>query len=559
MLALRSVVCALALLTTTGEVPPEIASAYGTIRPERIHSAVRFLASPRLEGRETGTRGAEIAADYMVSVFQAAGLQPGSKEGFLQRFDLLRRTLAPEVELTVTRSGGGGTGSRTLGLRTDWLPFGFSETGTVVAPVVFAGYGIVAKEYGWDDYAALPQGGVKGKIVLVLRHEPDENGTVGGGFFEGKETTLHGSLRQKAREAASRGALGLLVVDDPGNHEPASNPSSGVSRWTVLTEEERKLAKDDPKRPRGRPAIPRDDETLGLVAALCSQELLRALDASHDWKALQKEIDDTRKPRGFAIPDVTVKLVHAYEVDRQPTANVLAILPGSDPERAKEYVIIGGHYDHLGKDEVSGDIHPGADDNASGTAAILAVAEAFAALPKAPARSLVFAGWSGEEMGLLGSEWFVRKPPIPLDRIVAGINLDMVGRNKEGEMSVVGRTETPDLVALFDRFALQVGLALNDDAGAGAGRSDNGSLWLGGVPVASLFSGTHEDYHDTGDTAEKVLPEKIARAARLTFLVAQEIASGKTTPAPLDVPTGAWKPLAPARAKKESGAKEDER
>lgn len=546
MFGLRLAALSLALLAPTGELPPEIASAYGTIRGDRILPTVRFLASPRLEGRETGTRGCEIAADFLSSAYQAAGLEPGSKEGYLQSYDLVRRTLGREAELTVKRTVGGATAARTLAVRTQWLPFGFSEVGTVEAPVVFAGYGIAAKEFGWDDYAALPSGGVKGKIVLVFRHEPDENGSAGSKFFEGKEMTLHASLRQKAREAAARGALGLIVVDDPANHEATPNPSSSLSRWTLLSDEERKLAKDDPKRPRGRATIEHDDEPLGILAALASQDLLRLLDPGRDWKALQQEMDSSRKPKGFAVPELTVKMVHAFDLERTPTANVLALLPGSDPVLSKEYVLIGGHYDHLGKDETSGEIHPGADDNASGTSAVLAVAQAFAALPKAPARSVLFAAWSGEEMGLLGSERFVRKPAVPLDKIVASINLDMVGRNKEGEISVVGRTETPDLVALFDRFAPQVGIALNDDAGAGAGRSDNGSLWLGGVPTASLFSGTHEDYHQPEDTWDKILPEKIARAARLSFLVAYEVASGKTTPKRLDVPTGPWKPLAPA-------------
>ena len=550
MLALRLAALSVALLASPGDLPPEIASAYGTIRGERILPTVRFLASPRLEGREAGTRGLEVAADFLSSAYQAAGLEPGSKEGYLQSFDLVRRTLAPEAELTVKRTVGGATSARTLTVRTDWVPFGFSEVGTVEAPVVFAGYGIVAKEFGWDDYAAVP-GGVKGKVVVVFRHEPDENGTAGSKFFEGREMTLHASLRQKAREAASRGALGLVIVDDPVNHEPAPNPSSALSRWTILTDEERKLPKDDPKRPRGRATIQHDDEPLGLLAAQASQELLRLLDPARDWKALQQEVDASRKPKAFAIPDLTVKMVHAFEIERTPTANVLALLPGSDPVLSKEYVLIGGHYDHLGKDETSGEIHPGADDNASGTSAVLALAQAFAALPKAPARSVLFAAWSGEEMGLLGSERFVRKPAVPLEKIVAAINLDMVGRNKEGEISVVGRTETPDLVALFDRFAPQVGIALNDDAGAGAGRSDNGSLWLGGVPTASLFSGTHEDYHQPEDTWDKVLPEKIARAARLSFLVAYEVASGKVTPKRLDVPTGPWQPLAPAAAKEQ--------
>lgn len=527
--------------------PPEIDAAYRSIRGDRMLPTVRFLASPRLEGRESGERGAEVAADYLVSRFQAAGLGPGSKEGFLHRFDLLYRTLDPEVELTFARKAGSASVSRAFRLRAEWIPLGFSEAGTVEAPVVFAGYGIVAPEHGWDDYAPLGKEGARGKIVVVLRHEPDEEGTAGGGFFEGREMTLHASLRQKARVAAARGAVGIVVVDDPANHEPGPAPSSGLARWIVLTEEERKLPKDDPARPRGRPGIEGENEPLGIAAALASQEVLRWLDPARDWKALQGEIDGSRKPRTVPFPGVTARIVHGYETDRRPTANVLAVLPGSDPALSREYVLIGGHYDHVGKDDETGEIHPGADDNASGTAAIVAVAEAFASLPKAPARSLLFVGWGAEEKGLLGSERFARKPPVPLEKIVAAVNLDMIGRNKEKEMSVVGRAETPDLVALFDRFAPEVGFSLNDDAGAGASRSDNASLWLGGVPTASLFSGTHEDYHRPGDTAEKVLPGKLERAARLVFLVADELASGRATPKPLEVPSGPWKAIAPPR------------
>lgn len=529
------------------QLPADVKAAFDSIQGDRILPTVRFLASPRLEGREAGERGAEIAADYLVSRFQAAGLQPGTKEGFLHRFDLMGRTLAPDVELSLTRRVVGATSSRELTLRTEWIPLGFSEIGTVEAPVVFAGYGIVAPEYGWDDYAALGANGAKGKIVVVFRHEPDEEGIRGGSFFEGREMTLHGALRQKAREAASRGALGLVVVDDPANHEPGSNPSSAVSSWTILTDEQRRLPADDPKRPRSRPGIEGENDPLGIVAALASQEFLRALDGRRDWKALQQEMDASGKPKALTFPDATVRIVHRYEVDKRPSSNVIAVLRGSDPEMADQYVVIGGHYDHEGKDEKSQEIYVGADDNASGTAAVVAVAEAFASLPKPPARSVLFVGWAAEEKGLLGSERFARKPPIPLEKIVAGINLDMIGRNKETEMSVVGRTENPDLVALFDRFAHAVGFSLNDDAGAGASRSDNGSLWLGGVPTVSLFSGTHEDYHEPSDTADKVLPGKIEKAAKLTFLVAYEVASGAATPAPLPVPEGPWKPIAPKR------------
>lgn len=529
-------------------LPAEIESAYKGILAEEILSTVRFLASPRFEGREAGERGADVAVDYLVSRFQAAGLEAGSKEGFRQRFDLIRKTLAPEEELTFIRRTGGATASRKLALRTDWIPLSFSEVGTVEAPLVFAGYGIVAPEWKWDDYAALGPDGVRGKVVVVFRHEPDEEGTAGGAFFEGREMTLHASLRQKARVAVGRGAVGMIVVDDPAYHEVLTTPSSSLATWTILTDEERKLPKDDPKRPRGSPGIEGTHEPLGIAAAHVSQELLRWLEPDRDWKAFQKEIDSARRPKAFPIRDATVRMVHVYEVDRQPTANVLAILRGSDPALSKEYVLIGGHYDHEGKHPKTGEIYPGADDNASGTGAVLAVAEAFAALPKRPARSLMFAAWGAEEKGLLGSAYFVRKPTVPLEAIVAGVNLDMVGRNKESEMSIVGRAEMPDFAALFDRFAHTVGFSLNDDAGAGAGRSDNGSLWLGGVPTLSLFSGTHEDYHEPEDTADKVVPGKVEKTARLVFLVAHEVAEGRMTPARLDVPTGPWKPIAPAKA-----------
>jgi Zn-dependent M28 family amino/carboxypeptidase len=148
-------------------------------------------------------------------------------------------------------------------------------------------------------------------------------------------------------------------------------------------------------------------------------------------------------------------------------------------------------------------------------------------------------------MGLLGSNWFVHHPPVELEQVVAAVNLDMVGRNDEDEISVVGRSETPDLVALFDRFAGTVGLKLNDDAGGGAGRSDNASLWQAGIPTASLFSGTHDDYHEPSDTAGKIVPGKVERAARLSFLVMHAIASGDSTPEALRVPDGPWDPIAP--------------
>ncbi len=354
--------------------------------------------------------------------------------------------------------------------------------------------------------------------------------------------TLHASLRQKVRTAARHGAVGLILVDDPELHEIRERPST---RWRTLTDEQRQLPADDPVRFRGRPDTRDAHEPLGLVAVHASQEILRWLDPERDWKALQQSMQEDWRSRSLEFPDVRARIVHQVETSYRSATNVIGIIRGSDPELSKQYVLVGGHFDHVGKDEETGEIYNGADDNASGTIAVVAMAEAFASMPEPPKRSLIFAGWAAEEKGLLGSNWFVHHPPVDLEQIVAGINLDMIGRNDEDKISVVGRNETPDLVGLFDRFAGEVELTLNDDAGAGASRSDNASLWLAGVPTAGLFSGTHDDYHQPSDTADKVVPGKVERVTRLAFLVMNAVASGAVTPESLEVPAGPWKPIAP--------------
>jgi len=523
----------------------ELQGAVEGIRSESIVSTIRFLASDGLEGREAGERGLDLAADYLVSRFQGLGLRPAASGWFLQRFRLRYRYLTEKEQLSVARREGEAEVRREFRVSADFAPFAFSEVGTVEAPLVFAGYGIEAPEFGWTDYTALGKGGARGKIVVVFRHEPDREGKQGSAYFAGREMTRHASLRQKARAAAAAGAVGLIVVDGPAVDEVKENPSSGF-RWTVMTESERKLERDDPERPAARPDIEDRSAPLGVLAVHSSQELLRWLDPVRDWAALQRQMDEQRKPTRLAFSGITARIVHDVYTEYRDVANVVALLPGSDPVLRDEYVLVGGHYDHEGKDARNDDIYHGADDNASGTAAIVAVAEAFAHLDHAPKRSVLFAAFAAEEKGLLGSERLVRHPPVGLDKIVAGVNLDMVGRNKAGEISIVGRDLMPDFAAIFDRFAPAAGLALNDDAGAGAGRSDNASLWLGGVPTVSLFSGTHEDYHRPTDTSDKIVPSKVQAAARLTFLVVHEIASGGTTPKPLAVPAGPWKPIAPA-------------
>jgi hypothetical protein len=542
--------------------PPELddtlQAAVDGIRSGPIVATIRFLSSDRLEGRESAERGLEIAADYLVTRFQALGMRPADSQGFLQRFRLRYRYLTEDVHFSVARRTGEGESRREFRLRTDYAPLSFSELGEVEAPLVFAGYGIRAPEYGWDDYAGFGKGQARGKIVVVLRHEPDREGEQGNGFFDGREMTRHAALREKARVAASQGALGLIVVDGPAHEEVEENPSSGLSLRTLMTDAQRELDRDNDDRPRTRPDIEGQDEPLGIVGVQASQGLLRWLDPERDWETLQIEMDKQREPTHLVFENTTARIVHDLHTEYRGTANVIAVLPGSDPDLRDEYVLVGGHYDHEGMDNRNDDIYNGADDNASGTATVVAVAEAFAGLDRPPKRSLLCVAFGAEEKGLLGSEYFVRNPPVPLENIVAAINLDMVGRNDEGEISIVGRDIMPDFAGVFDRWAQVAGLELNDDAGAGAGRSDNASLWLAGIPTISLFSGTHEDYHRPSDTADKIVPGKVEAVARLSFLVAHEIAGGETTPKALEVPDGPWEPIAPeSRIARPDAAGED--
>jgi Zn-dependent M28 family amino/carboxypeptidase len=211
--------------------------------------------------------------------------------------------------------------------------------------------------------------------------------------------------------------------------------------------------------------------------------------------------------------------------------NVMARLEGSDPALRDEYVVIGGHYDHVGYGHTGsltgawGQIHPGADDNASGTAAILAVAEALARAPQRPRRSILFMHFTAEEKGLMGSRWFVEHPTVPVAKMLAMINLDMVGRNDPAQLSVNGDAAAAGLDALIQRIAEQeLGLQINHDAGSGIDRSDQWAFALKGVPAVAFFSGEHDDYHRPSDIPARIVPDKLERVARLAALVLWRVA-----------------------------------
>ena len=429
-----------------------------------IRAHLEFLADDALEGRRPGTRGGEIAAKYIAAQFERLGLEPaGDSSSYFHRVPIITLTPNPSIRI-------GGTSGAELTYRTDYVLWSMRNepTTNVQGELVFVGYGIVAPEYQWNDYANLD---VKNKIVVALVNDPGLRDST---IFRGPILTYYGRWTYKIEEAQRQGAAGILLVHTT---ESATYPWSTVqSSWTgpqVRIEEPPKSL---------------------LVAGWLSQEAADKLfrQRGKDLSTLMTQAAQ----RGFrAVPlglDLTGRVQSA--IQRSQTSNVLGRLPGTGP-RAKEAVLIGGHYDHFGiATPVAGDsIYNGAEDNASGTAAVLAAAEAFVRSGVRPGRSIVFIGFTAEESGLLGSQALVARPTLPLSRIAAILNLDVMnlyGRTRD--VSAVGLDQS-SLAGVFTRAARDEGLQVTtnrDNLIRGFFfRSDHFPLARAGVPGLSIESG----------------------------------------------------------------------
>ena len=481
-----------------------------SITPHESYLHVEFLAADEMRGRKTGTPGQWLAAKYIASEFSKYGLKPaGQQNRYYQNFQVQRRRLVTtDLWLVHTAS----STRKVFAYKLDYQPFDFSGANRVTVPIVFAGYGITAPEYGYDDYRDLD---VSGKIVLVLRHEPQEHDPRS--VFAGLELTQHAYFETKALNALRHGAVGLLLVTDPAGHHDDDGPR-GAGVFNTAGRRSRKWQL-------------RPNSGLATFPALwvdpsVAEALLQP--TGHTLLELQRRIDADLKPVSFNIPSLEVHVNVAVQQDVRKTENVLALLPGSDPVLRDEVVVIGAHYDHIGVRQ--GKIYNGADDNASGTSGLLEIAEAFAELSTRPRRSILFIAFSAEEMGLLGSEYYVEHPVFPLDQTVAMINLDMIGRNAPNAVDVVGSNRSPELHAINVEANHEIGLRLTYNGEKYFSRSDQANFAKHGIPVLFYNTGDHPDYHRPSDVVSKVNPTKIARIARLAFLVAWEVANSEHRP-----------------------------
>ena len=468
--------------------------------PTRYLSDIKSLASPDMEGRGAGTKGLTRAQRLIEKRYKELGLEPAGSNGYTQPFTVVTGArLKSDNHFAVEAAGS----MSDLKINQDFVPFSFSASGQIAAPVVFAGYGATAEEFHYDDYAGLD---VKDKIVVVLRYEPS-------GFAEKSGNhglTQHSQLITKAINARNHGAKGIVVL----------NGKLGDGEEDLLT----------------RFGSVSGPEHVGLVMVQAKNAVVESWfqAAGKSLKDVQEQINSTSKPASFAFPDTLHLALHIdIETTRATVNNVLAWLPG----QTDEYVIVGAHYDHLGRGNFDslapaqiGQIHPGADDNASGTAGVLELARLLAPQRGQLKRSILFMDFAGEELGLLGSAEWVKNPTRPLAKAVAMLNMDMIGRIKDDKVYIGGVGTGSTLKAILEQAQKETPFKIEYSAG-GYSSSDHTSFVAKKIPVLFFFSGLHSDYHKPSDTWDKINAPSAARLLDLVENVAVQLANATEAPA----------------------------
>jgi Zn-dependent M28 family amino/carboxypeptidase len=451
-------------------------AAMETINPERIRAHVRFLSHDLLEGRGTGQRGGDIAAEFIATQFALYGLKPAGDNGsYMQKVPMVGIT--PSIETTFSLVPASGTSMR-LKVLDDYVAYDQTQQpqSDIDAPITFVGYGIHAPEYNWDDYK---DADVKGKVLLMLVNEPPSDDPK---FFKGKALTYYGRWTYKYEEAARRGAVGVMLIHQT---QMASYP------WEVVRNSNS-----------GEKSYLKLDDTPRLKAAAWIQFAVAQKLASTSGLNLEKLLLDAQS-RDFKPVALSAKLQAHITSKIRPfeSNNVIGLLPGSDRKLKDEAVLYTAHYDHLGiRPDMPGDnIYNGADDNATGCGVILEVARAFSQSVEKPRRSILFVSVTAEEQGLLGSEYLGKHPPIPAGRIALDLNYDdlpPLGAPEEVEVSGAERTT---FYRTVEATAKDFRLTIRPDAHPEAGhfyRSDHFSLARVGIPAFSVNEGVKYKGHD---------------------------------------------------------------
>ena len=549
----------------------------------RIGEAVRLIASDEMEGRGLATSGINGAADYLAGQFGEIGLKTNLFDGKpFQTFNVtISSKMGPREKNRVVldapekRETGGGAAEnddgssaadRELKLGTDFTPLAVGGSDTFDLPLVFAGYGITSSEEKYDDYAGID---VKGKAVIILRHEPQQSNPHGA--FEGTRDSQHAPIVRKISNAYQHGAEAVILVT--GEVEIRKRAADAARRYQRALDAVAQ-ANDDFKQVKS-PSLDQIESHRKKIDVLVEQarEASRRVAAEYDplftfdrggdgtesrrfavlhcrreaidpavraatgvtLGDLERQIDEDLKPRSLELAGWRLRGETNVERVEVTAKNVVAVLEGEGPT-ADESIVVGAHYDHLGRGESgslavgSKEIHNGADDNGSGTVALLEVARQLAGRDKKLPRRVVFIAFTGEERGLLGSGHYVHHPLFPIENTVAMLNMDMVGRMKDEELVVYGTGTAKEFDGLIDKLNERHGFKIKREAG-GFGPSDHSSFYARQIPVLHFFTGLHNDYHRPSDDANKLNVTGIRRVGEMVAEAVVKIAEAEKRPA----------------------------
>lgn len=454
---------------------------------KRVTHYIRYMASDEMGGRKPGTPGIKLCEDFIVSEFKKAGVKPLDNGTYLQAVEVPgpRKLVKADAALSL-KGPDGQTVKLQLGENYQQLDSVRDKT-DVRGELVFAGYGISAQDHNYDDFDNID---LEGKIVVLLRMEPQQQDK--NSVFNGDKNTSHSAGRLKAKLAHDNGAVGVLIVNDSvTSPDDDSDELMATARF-------------------GRTLCPVAHVKRSIIDRILKEQPLVAPTGAklQSLKAVEDLIDSNLEPISQPIQGWSAELASQFSKSSIITNNIIGVVEGEGPH-ANETVVIGGHYDHLGlggfgsRVPGSKEIHNGADDNATGTAAVVELARRFALSDKKPARRMVFICFTAEEMGLIGANHYVQNPSFDLKETIAMINFDMIGWLRNKELTLFNWNTSPQLAGLLDRANKGIGLTLNKPEQAFAG-SDHLPFNSRGIPNAFIHTGLNDVYHTPDDDFELI-------------------------------------------------------
>lgn len=489
----KSLVFLIAVIFTFGFNTETKKQPNANITAEDLRAHITYLASDDLKGRFTGTEECKLAADYIKNEFSSYNLMPAWENSYYQEFPFIANIeLTDNNSITLISS----KDEIQLSLLKDFTTAPFSGSIHVSGELVFAGYGISASKLNYDDYESID---VSDKIVVVMNYHPE---------YDSPHSQFddYSSFRQKASAARDRRAAGIIFVN---GFFPKNNDNLVEFKYDR--------------------AAPVKNFSAVQLRRNFIDELFQK--QGMNFSEHQLKMSESKAPASFYFTDSKAEIKTEVNEVKKISWNVAGIIEGSDPIFKNEFIVIGAHFDHLGMGEVGSlyrgsepQIHNGADDNASGTAGVLELAEKFSSIGNSLKRSLIFVCFSGEELGVLGSSYFVNNPPVPLEKIITMINMDMIGRmNDENQLIVYGAATSSVWKELIENKNIyEFKLALNDE---GYGPSDHSSFYGKEIPVLFFFTGTHTDYHRPSDNYDKINYSGQEKIVSFIFDITSEINS----------------------------------